>query len=114
MFSTAQWPVVWVGVLLIFASIGLVLNLRMRRSSRSDHTRRRTYLEWLPGLVGLLAVVGEPPRILGASRGVLTVTDNIGRVIIVGILVLLLYGGIVLIRRVLRAVSRLRRTPPAS
>jgi hypothetical protein len=98
-FESAQWPVVWTGFLLMAVSVRLSVTVRTHRHRRNGPARRPSHLEWLPGLAGLIAVVGAAPRILRANSSVLAVTDDLARVASAGVLGLLLYGAIVLVRR---------------
>ncbi|MFE0464940.1 hypothetical protein ACFW1A_37370 [Kitasatospora sp. NPDC058965] len=99
MFDTAQWPMVWTGFLLMAVSVRLSVTVRTHRHRRTGPARRPSHLEWLPGLAGLIAVVGAGPRCLRAGSSVLAVTDDLARVAGAAVPVLLLYGAVVLLRR---------------
>ncbi|PYC77579.1 hypothetical protein C7C46_18255 [Streptomyces tateyamensis] len=99
MFDSAQWPMVWTGFLMIAVSVRLAVTVRGYRHRRTGPARRPSHLEWLPGLAGLIGVVGAGPRVLRASDSVLVVTDDLAGAATGAVLVLLLYGAVVLLRR---------------
>ncbi|GAA1955358.1 hypothetical protein [Kitasatospora viridis] len=97
--ESSQWPLVWSGFLLIAVSVRLAVTVRSHRHRRLRAPQRPSHLEWLPGVGGLIAVADAGPRILGADGTVLAVAAELARVAVAGGLALLLYGGIVLVRR---------------
>ncbi|MFE9422269.1 hypothetical protein ACFYNO_04800 [Kitasatospora sp. NPDC006697] len=97
--ESTQWPLVWAGFLLIAVSVRLSVTVRSHRHRRLGVGQRPSHLEWLPGLAGLIAVADEGPRILRADSAVQAVAGGLARVALAGVLGLLLYGGIVLVRR---------------
>ncbi|WP_157537950.1 hypothetical protein [Kitasatospora azatica] len=80
-------------------SVRLAVTVRTHRHRRNGPARRSSHLEWLPGLAGLIAVVGAGPRILRANSSVLAVTDDLARLAVAGVAGLLLYGAIIVLRR---------------
>ena len=97
--ESSQWPLVWSGFLLIAVSVRLAVTVRSHRHRRPGAGRRPSHLEWLPGLAGLIAVADAGPRALRADSAVQAVAGELARVAAAGVLGLLLYGGIVLVRR---------------
>ncbi|GAA1224226.1 hypothetical protein GCM10009665_13100 [Kitasatospora nipponensis] len=102
MVESAKWPVIWTGFLMIAVSVRLAATARMHRHRRLARGRRPSHLEWVPALVGLPAVLGAAPRILCAGHDVLMAADEVGLVLFVAACGLLLYGVVVLARRVPR------------
>ncbi|WP_329564726.1 hypothetical protein [Kitasatospora sp. NBC_01266] len=99
MFESERWPLVWIGFLLMAVSVRLAATVYGHRHRRLRGARRRSYLEWLPGLAGLIVVAGEAPRVLRAGGAVLTVADDLAGVAGAAVCGLLLYGGAVVARR---------------
>ncbi|MFF7633805.1 hypothetical protein ACFZB9_11725 [Kitasatospora sp. NPDC008050] len=99
MFESARWPLVWTGFLLMAMSVRLAVTVRTHRHRRVRSAPRPSHLEWLPGLGGLVLVIGAGPRILCAGPAVLAAADDLAVLACAGVLGLLLYGGVVLARR---------------
>ncbi|MEY9950348.1 hypothetical protein [Kitasatospora sp. GAS1066B] len=99
MFESERWPLVWTGFLLMAVSVRLAATVYDHRHRRLRAARRRSHLEWLPGLAGLIMVAGEVPRVLRAGDAVLTAADAIAGAAGAAVLALLLYGATVLVRR---------------
>ncbi|MBB4925349.1 hypothetical protein [Kitasatospora kifunensis] len=97
--ESARWPLVWTGFLLMAMSVRLAVTVRTHRHRRIGAGRRPSYLEWLPGLAGLIVVVAELPRILRLDGTVLALAQDFVRLACAGVFGLLLYGGVVLARR---------------
>jgi hypothetical protein len=114
LFIPANWSVVWIGVLLISLSVGLHLAGRRRAQQHAHTWRSGIFMRWAPLTIGMLLVVVYLPRVLGASPGVVSITDEVSHVFLVGSIVLVLQALIVAVTRCVRKVAHPNRNESTS
>ncbi|ASU85292.1 hypothetical protein CDO52_23100 [Nocardiopsis gilva YIM 90087] len=106
MYIPTVWPNVLLGAVLIVVGGAFVVRRGRWRSREATSRTNRTFLEWLPVAMGLMVVLAEAPRLLGAPTAAVTVTDTVAHACgLVGI-VLLARGTALLIIRGVRAITR--------